>query len=130
MIQDNTTDIIKYRKQKSQAKARGIDWQLTFDEWFDIWQKSGFYHLRGKGKGSYVMSRYNDTGPYHINNIFIQSNSKNIIDAQKGRLVCESTKIKQSTSMMGKNKGNIAWNKNKLWPEEIKMKMRKPKTRK
>ena len=54
------TDFRKYQKHKAGAKYRGIDFKLSFEEWLDIWLQSGFYDKRGIGKGSYVMSRYND----------------------------------------------------------------------
>ena len=76
------TDIRKYQKHRAAAKTRGIDFLLTFEEWLDIWSKSGYYHLRGRGKGTYVMSRYNDTGAYTIGNVFIQSNAQNIVEAK------------------------------------------------
>lgn len=75
------TDRKKYTSHKSSAKFRGIDFKLTFEEWFDIWQKSGHYHERGIGKGSYVMSRIGDKGGYEVGNVFIQSNSDNVKQA-------------------------------------------------
>ncbi len=76
------TDKKKYSSHKSSAKFRGIDFLLTFEEWYDIWKKSGYYAQRGVGSGSYVMSRYNDVGPYSVGNVFIQSNAQNVIDAK------------------------------------------------
>lgn len=54
-----------------------IEFKLSFDEWLDIWIKSGFWHLRGRNRGCYVMSRLNDIGHYEINNVFIQSVTDN-----------------------------------------------------
>ena len=62
----------KYNCQKGKAKHRGIDFNLTFDEWWEIWQQSGKWEQRGFRKGQYVMSRKNDIGPYAIGNVFIQ----------------------------------------------------------
>jgi hypothetical protein len=75
------SDRKKYTSHKSSAKFRGIDFKLTFEEWFDIWQKSGHYHERGRGVGSYVMSRIQDKGAYEVGNVFIQSNSDNVKQA-------------------------------------------------
>ena len=77
------TPVRKYQKHKATAKIRGIDFQLTFDEWFNIWQQSGKFNLRGRGSGTYVMSRVNDTGSYAIGNVFIQPNIQNIIPISK-----------------------------------------------
>jgi hypothetical protein len=111
------SDFRKYSKHKSSAKIRGIDFKLTFEEWLDIWQTSGFYEKRGRGRGTYVMSRYNDTGAYEIGNVFIQSNAQNIIDAKntgrrKGSKHTEETKNLFSLQRKGKPK-------TKEWIEKI-----------
>ena len=62
----------KYSCQKSKAKHRGIDFELSFNEWWDIWQQSGKWEQRGFRKGQYVMSRKNDIGAYEVGNVFIQ----------------------------------------------------------
>jgi hypothetical protein len=75
----------KYHAHKGVAKQRNILFDLSYDEWINIWMNSGKYHLRGAGQGKYCMSRINDTGPYSISNVFIQSHAKNVSDAQLGR---------------------------------------------
>ena len=67
------------------AKIREIEWKLTFEEWWDIWQQSGVYHLRGRGAGTYCMSRYGDTGAYEVGNVYINSNEQNASEAHKGK---------------------------------------------
>jgi hypothetical protein len=74
----------KYSCHKSKANARGIDFELTFEEWWNIWEQSGKWEQRGCRKGQYVMSRYNDSGSYIIGNVFIQEHSKNVSEAQTG----------------------------------------------
>jgi hypothetical protein len=73
-----------YANSKSNAKARGINFILTFEEWWDIWQQSGKWEERGKRKGQYVMSRKGDTGPYAVKNVFIQSMADNCREAHNG----------------------------------------------
>ena len=86
----------KYLNHKHSAKQRGILFDLTFDQWYDIWQQSGKWDLRGKGKGTYVMSRIGDTGGYTLSNVYIQSNSSNVIEGNKNRIITEETKNKLS----------------------------------
>ena len=74
-----------YARQKAMAKIRGIDWQITYDEWWNVWESSGKYDQRGRGKGKYVMSRINDTGPYAYSNVFIQLNEDNVSQGSKGK---------------------------------------------
>ena len=75
----------KYACHKSKAKSRGIEFNLTFEEWWDIWQQSGKWEQRGCRKGQYVMSRKNDVGPYAIGNVFIQLQEDNRREAMLGK---------------------------------------------
>jgi hypothetical protein len=75
----------RYHMHKCVAKQRNVPFELTYDEWITIWLKSGKYELRGYGKGKYCMSRFNDTGPYSVGNVFIQLHTQNQIDGVKGR---------------------------------------------
>jgi hypothetical protein len=88
----------KYLNHKHSAKQRGILFDLTFDQWYDIWQQSGKWDLRGKGKGTYVMSRIGDTGGYTLSNVYIQSNSSNVIEGNKNRIITDETKTKLSNT--------------------------------
>ena len=71
----------KYNVQKHCAiKRRNIGFELTFEEWYDIWQKSGKWEQRGKG--GYCMARHNDTGPYAVGNVEIKHHSENMHDTR------------------------------------------------
>lgn len=59
-----------FGRQRYQAQKRGIEWNLSLEQWWDFWQSSGYWDQRGRGQG-YVMCRRGDTGPYEIGNIFI-----------------------------------------------------------
>ena len=80
----NNLTKIDYNKQKAMAKHRGIDFQLTYEEWLDIWIKSGKADLRGCKAGCYNMGRHNDVGPYALGNVSIIPHEQNIIDANTG----------------------------------------------
>ncbi len=75
----------KYACHKSKAKQRGIAFNLTYEQWWDIWQQSGKWEQRGARKGCYVMSRYNDVGAYEIGNVFIQPHEENRREAMLGK---------------------------------------------
>jgi DNA-binding CsgD family transcriptional regulator len=78
-----------FQQQRNHARIRGIDWKLSFGQWFAIWQASGKLHLRGRGKGKYVMSRVSDTGCYEMGNVHIQlatENSKEAVKQWKGKV--------------------------------------------
>lgn len=56
-----------YIQQKGDAKKRGIEFKLTFEE-FSNWWGDDFQH-RGVGSNKLVMARYNDIGAYELSNI-------------------------------------------------------------
>lgn len=67
-----------YRKQKSSAARRKIEWKFIFYSWWMAWEKSGKWEERGCGYGKYVMGRKDDKGPYSVGNIEIITCSENI----------------------------------------------------
>jgi hypothetical protein len=81
-----------YSTQKSNTLKRKdrngnpIEWLFTFDEWIEIWLKSGHWHQRGNRRGQYCMARFGDVGPYAPWNVEIKLHSENTIEAQKGRI--------------------------------------------
>jgi hypothetical protein len=99
-----------YANSKSNAKSRGINFTLTFEEWYDVWQASGKWEERGKKKGQYVMSRKGDVGPYAIGNVFIQSMADNCREAHCGKKYAlgykhsSEAKLKISEAFRGKSK--------------------------
>lgn len=67
----------KFIRQRANAKRRGIDWELSFEEWWRIWEKSGKWEQRGVTSDSYVMSRILDHGPYKVGNVVIRTMKEN-----------------------------------------------------
>lgn len=74
---------VAYVRQRSNARMRGIAWNFDFAAWISVWQTSGKLHLRGRGKGKYVMSRVGDCGAYELGNVHIQLATSNSRDAVK-----------------------------------------------
>lgn len=69
-----------YFCQRHNAGIRGIKWDISFPEWWSIWEESGKYHLRGRVKGEYAMARFGDTGSYSKDNVYICLASENSKD--------------------------------------------------
>lgn len=68
----------EYRAQRKNAKRRGIEWKITYPEWWQVWQQSGHWNERGGlGADRYCMARKGDQGAYEINNVMIITNSEN-----------------------------------------------------
>lgn len=69
----------KYSSQKYNAKKRGIEFILTYEEWLKIWEDSG--HLDERSANGYCMCRFKDEGPYAVGNVYIALASCNKRDA-------------------------------------------------
>lgn len=76
----------KFIRQKANAVRRGINWELSFEDWWKIWEDSGKWEERGKGSNNYVMSRKMDSGGYSVGNVEIISCRKNSSDSYKNNL--------------------------------------------
>lgn len=62
--------ILRFKEQSNNARTRGIAWELTFGEWWRIWEESGKWSVRGRGRG-WCMARHGDRGPYAAWNVAI-----------------------------------------------------------
>lgn len=69
--------------QRRMARIRGIAWEMSFIDWWNIWQESGHWEQRGKHGDEYVMGRLGDDGPYKVGNVEIISMVQNIRDGVK-----------------------------------------------
>jgi hypothetical protein len=68
----------KFWMQRTLAGCRGIEWQLTFPEWWQIWLDSGRYEERGRNDPrAFVMARIGDVGPYSATNVYICTTHEN-----------------------------------------------------
>lgn len=74
-----------FNSQKTHAKIRGIAWELTLWDWWQIWLKSGHWDDRGYGSGAYCMCRYGDVGAYAADNVYIATHDQNMKDYFAGK---------------------------------------------
>lgn len=73
-----------YTNHKCGAAERGIGFEFTFKEWLDVWLRSGHLPMRGNRRGKYVMARFEDKGPYAINNVEIMLFEENNREGSTG----------------------------------------------
>jgi len=76
----------RYSEHKTNARARGIAFLLTFEEWWLIWCQSRKWLQRGDRRGQYVMMRDGDEGPYAVWNVFIGLSERNHRESCEKRL--------------------------------------------
>jgi hypothetical protein len=79
----------QYMQHRRDAKARGIGFLLSFEDWLAIWVASGKLDLRGTKKGQYCMARYGDVGPYALGNVRVILHSQNVKEICRGSLTLE-----------------------------------------
>lgn len=71
------TPLRAFVQQKNNAKPRGITWEMSFWQWWTVWQQSGKWSERGRAKDAYVMSRFGDEGAYAVGNVVICTLAQN-----------------------------------------------------
>lgn len=74
-----------FEKQRFAAKYRGIDFNLTFEQWMSWWESTGHFSERGRFKHNYCMCRVGDTGAYELGNIYCDRFSGNVRVARQGK---------------------------------------------
>ena len=72
-----------YASQRAHSRNRGIEFTLSLADWWAVWSASGRWEQRGRGKGSYCMSRINDAGGYTVGNVCIKLCTENSREATK-----------------------------------------------
>ena len=77
LIEAPASAIKAYIAQLSGAKWRGIEFKMTFTEWWNWWQVDGRWDNRGSGPENFLMARHGDIGPYAIGNIYCATKREN-----------------------------------------------------
>lgn len=68
----------KYKAHKEGAIQRGIEFKLSFDEWWELWKP----HWKDKLQGEICMCRNGDKGAYEVGNVRIDTWQNNIREAR------------------------------------------------
>ena len=74
-MRDNTTPKRRYQQHKGSAKERGVEFHLSFEEWWGLWEP--FWERRGQKAQDMCMCRKADKGAYEIGNVRIATNKEN-----------------------------------------------------
>lgn len=82
---DGRRPFSRFERHKLNAQRRGVEFRLTFAEWWDVWTRSGCYGRMGPRRDQYVMARIRDSGPYAVWNVQIQTARTNGLDAVESR---------------------------------------------
>lgn len=90
----------RYHTCIQEAKARGIAWELTYEQWNNWWLMHGVDRevALPNTKDALCMCRIGDVGPYSLDNIYCATRSQNSID----RTINKPTKTKPVLTPYGK----------------------------
>ena len=69
---------------KRNARKRGVPFQIGKRDWYEWWGDDIF--KRGKFSDDLQMCRFNDEGPYHLDNIYKATQRQNLLDAYHRRV--------------------------------------------
>lgn len=58
-----------WARARAQAHFRGEDWQLTFEDWVQVWGDR--WPLRGRTRHSLALMRRDWHGPWRVDNCFL-----------------------------------------------------------
>lgn len=68
----------RYTRHKANAKQRGVDFHLTFEEWIAIWKLSGHWSEKNnRPHRGFCMCRHADEGAYEVGNVRIGTKGQN-----------------------------------------------------
>jgi len=66
-----------YRVTRQNAKRRGKDWSITYEEWADFCARTRYLENKGRGPNSATLDRIDAAKGYSLDNIRILSLSDN-----------------------------------------------------
>lgn len=66
-----------WQKTKAQAKFRGEDYSLTFDEYYELWKDD--WHNKGRKADNICMTRRDPAGGWHKDNVELVTRQEHLI---------------------------------------------------
>ncbi len=61
-----------YENSKRNAMNRGIEWTLSYEQWWALWEASGHWDDYGCRQGGFVLARIDTTKGFHLDNVVIR----------------------------------------------------------
>lgn len=92
---------LAFSTQRKNARERGIEWEMTFDEWWTIWRP--YYHMRGRGTNELCMAREGDQGAYKVGNVYLTTHLGNSSDYHGPRREAKKAQQERNQRYWGRN---------------------------
>lgn len=74
-MRDHTTPKARFQQHKRSAQQRGIEFELSFEQWWELWEPH--WERRGQKSQDMCMCRKADQGGYTLGNVRIATNKEN-----------------------------------------------------
>lgn len=71
----------RYTRHKANAKRRGVEFLLTYEQWAAVWQDAGRWPERPEP--GFHMCRCGDVGPYAVGNVYIGTKGENCAERNR-----------------------------------------------
>lgn len=65
-----------YQTARVQARYRGIDWHLSWDEFYDLWNENDAWMHKGVTSTALTMTRKDMDGAWELNNVEITTRAE------------------------------------------------------
>ena len=65
------TPMYRFKHARRTKVRSGVDWQLTFPQWWKLWCESGKYERYGNDLDEYMLVRKKNKGAYRMGNVHI-----------------------------------------------------------
>lgn len=111
------TPLMCYQRHKSTAKARGIEFDLTFDEWWAIWEPH--FDRRGRASDALQMCRTADAGGYTVGNVRIDTCAAN--QAERAQLYVAKQRQEGRLPAVDRSPGMPDWLCNRSTKVQIRL---------
>ena len=99
---DRSSARLRYAQHKKNAAKRGVEFELSFEEWWAIWEPH--WERRGTHKDQLGMCRTHDKGPYRVGNVRLDSPKGNA--AERGMMQKCSRSYLYATGPVSKDLGS------------------------
>lgn len=73
------------QRSRAQAKFRNEVWEITEQEYIDLWTRDGAYLSKGRGSDDLTMTRLDKDKPWSIDNVVILTRAEHLRQCLVGK---------------------------------------------
>jgi len=97
-----------YDVQKSKALTNNVAFELSYQEWIELWNSSGKWAQRGPYADDYCLARIDSTKGFFVGNCYVITNRENATEKQEHELVIS---VAAGQNMQQKRKDELFYGK-------------------